>query len=68
MARSMLSSKAMKPEFRADGRAGGFISASLVPSNRTQMPRFGKLDAIVAVIIVILLVGTAVAVRFVLVG
>jgi hypothetical protein len=58
----------MKPVFRANGRPSGFITASLVPSNRTQMSRFGKLDALVALIIVILLIGTAIAVRFVLVS
>jgi hypothetical protein len=58
----------MKPVFRADGRAGGFITASVVPSNRTEMSRFGKLDAVVALIIVVLLLGTAAAVRFVLKG
>jgi hypothetical protein len=60
--------KAMKPVFRADGRPSGFITAALVPSNRTQMSRFGKLDAVVALIILILLIGTVVAVRFVLLG
>jgi len=58
----------MKAVYRADGRAGGFVTASLVPSNRTQMSRFSRLDAVIATVVVILLLGTAALVRLALAG
>jgi hypothetical protein len=58
----------MKAVYRTDGRPGGFITASIVPANRTEMSRFGGLDAVIAVVVVFLLVGTATVLRFALAG
>jgi hypothetical protein len=54
----------MKAVYRVDGH-GGLITASLAPANRTQISRFGLLDA---VIIAGLLLGLAVVVRFAVAG
>jgi len=49
--------------YKADGSRGGFITATIVPANRTHQTKFGMLDAI---IVITLLLGTATLLRFVL--
>jgi hypothetical protein len=49
--------------YKADGSRGGFITATIVPANRTHPSNFGVLDA---VIIITLLLGTGALLRLVL--
>jgi hypothetical protein len=52
----------MKAVYKADDR-DEFVTASLIPANRTRASKFGLLDA---VIILALLLGTAAVVRLAL--
>ena len=53
----------MKAVFKADGTRGGFITATVVPSKRSEEPRFGFVDG---VILVALVLGLAAVIRLVL--
>jgi len=53
----------MKAVFRADGSRGGFITATVVPSRKSQEPRFSLLDG---VILIALVFGVAAMMRLVL--
>ena len=49
--------------YKADGTRGGFITASIVPANRRHTSKFGVLDA---VIVITLLLCTSALLRLVL--
>jgi|DewCreStandDraft_4_1066084.scaffolds.fasta_scaffold42166_2 hypothetical protein len=53
----------MKAVFRADGSRSGFITATLVPSRKSQEPRFSLLDG---VILIALVFGVTAMMRLVL--
>jgi hypothetical protein len=49
---------------KSERKHGGFVKFALPAANRWQETRFGAADAVMAVILACLLLGTAAAVRY----